>query len=279
MVVARFRLSADPSVADPMSEERILVYNQPAENHNGGQIAFGPDGDLYIGLGDGGGANDRFRSGQDNRTLLSKILRIEVGGSGEYSVPASNPFVNQSGYRPEIWATGLRNPWRFSFDRLTGDLYIADVGQDLYEEVNFQPAGSPGGQNYGWSIMEGSHCFQAEECDQQGLTLPVAEYPHIEENCTSIIGGVVFHSKQAGQPPVYLYGDWCTGLIRGLQRNGEEWVAEILLETELNILSFGEDEAGTVYVGDDRGGVYKVVENLAELNLRLYFPVMHKTES
>jgi glucose/arabinose dehydrogenase len=158
-IVARFRVTADPNIADPAGEERILIQNQPYRNHNGGQLLFGPDGYLYIGFGDGGGLSDPLYTSQRTNTLLGKLLRVQVGASGPYTVPTTNPFYGKEGYRPEIWAMGLRNPWRFSFDRLTGDLYIGDVGKSSYEEINFQPASSPGGENYGWSITEGMHCY------------------------------------------------------------------------------------------------------------------------
>ena len=161
-VVARYRLTTNPDVADPGSEQVVLTVPQPYANHNGGQLAFGPnDGYLYIGMGDGGSGGDPENRAQNPAELLGKLLRInvETGNPNTYTIPASNPFTQTAGYRPEIWALGLRNPWRFAFDRLTHDLYIADVGQDAYEEVDFQPAASTGGENYGWRIMEGLHCY------------------------------------------------------------------------------------------------------------------------
>lgn len=178
-VIARYRLGTSPHLADPGSEEIILTVRQPFANHNGGQLAFGPDGFLYIGMGDGGSGGDPQNNAQNPASLLGKLLRIDVeSGGAPYTVPVSNPFINTSSVRPEIWALGLRNPWRFAFDRQTGDLYIGDVGQNAYEEVNFQPATSTGGENYGWNLMEGAHCFRSETCNQAGLTLPVAEYTH-----------------------------------------------------------------------------------------------------
>ena len=174
-VVARFLVSGDPNLAEPGTPRQILFVEQPARNHNGGNLVFGPDGYLYIGFGDGGGAGDTFGNSQHGEALLAKMLRLDVDGGDPYAIPPDNPFVNTPGMRPEIWAWGLRNPWRYSFDRATGDLYIADVGQNQWEEIDFQPAGQ-GGQNYGWNIMEGFHCFRPRDgCQQAGLTLPIAE--------------------------------------------------------------------------------------------------------
>jgi glucose/arabinose dehydrogenase len=170
-VVARYRVTTDPDIADPKSEEIILSVKQPYSNHNGGQLAFGPDGFLYIGMGDGGSGGDPHGHGQNPASLLGKMLRIDVEpGAKPYRVPPANPFINKKGYSPEIWALGMRNPWRFSFDRKTGDLYIADVGQNEYEEVDFQPAASMGGENYGWNIMEGMHCYKSSSCNRTSLT-------------------------------------------------------------------------------------------------------------
>ncbi|GIV80010.1 MAG: glucose dehydrogenase [Litorilinea sp.] len=256
-VVARFRITGDGNVADPDSEERILLVNQPYTNHNGGHLTFGPDGYLYVGLGDGGSGGDPFNAGQRTDTLLGKILRIQVGATGSYTIPTDNPFAQVAGSRDEIWAYGLRNPWRFNFDRLTGDLYIADVGQGSYEEVNFQPAASSGGENYGWRIMEGMHCYGSPTCDQTGLTLPVAEYDHSRGDC-SITGGMVYRGFLTRLQGIYLYGDFCTGRIWGLQRDGSGWAVQELADTRLRISSFGEDEAGNVFVVDMDGGIYLV---------------------
>ena len=265
-VVSRFSMPSgwepgDLPVADPGSEVPLLKLDQPAGNHNGGHLAFGPDGYLYIGTGDGGAAGDKFGNGQNGATLLGAMLRIDVDGGDPYAIPADNPFVGDPGVRDEIWALGLRNPWRYSFDRLTGDLYIADVGQYLYEEVDFQPAAHPGGWNYGWPIMEGSHCFPADvECDRAGLTLPLLEYDHTQ-GC-SITGGYVYRGKQFPSfQGVYVFGDFCTGRIWGLaQRTGSEPQVVELAQADLRVSSFGEDEQGEIYVLDmGSGELFKLV--------------------
>jgi glucose/arabinose dehydrogenase len=254
-VVARYRLGADPDLADPGSGETLLAVPQPFANHNGGQLAFGPDGLLYVGLGDGGGAGDPFGNAQNLGTLLGKILRLDVeAGIAPYAIPPGNPFGN------EIWALGLRNPWRFSFDRSTGDLYLGDVGQAAVEEVDFQPAASPGGQNYGWDIMEGSNCFGTTVCDRTGLTLPVFEYGHAGGDC-SVTGGFVYRGQAfPGLQGIYLLGDFCSGRIHGVRRAGAGWEGTLLLDTPLSISTFGEDEAGNLFVADfGTGDIYQVV--------------------
>src|SRR5262249_43444822 len=192
--VARYRVSSDPNRADPNSATILYAIPDPAPNHNGGMLAFGPDGYLYVGHGDGGGANDQFRNGQNRQALLGKILRLDVDGGEPYGIPPDNPFPRSSDARPEIWAYGMRNPWRFSFDRASGDLWIADVGQGKYEEIDLQRAGDRGGENYGWPRMEGFHCLSGNSCDQSGLTMPIAEYDHGEGRC-SITGGYVYPGR------------------------------------------------------------------------------------
>jgi glucose/arabinose dehydrogenase len=263
-VIARFRrLADDPRRADPASEEQILQIAQPAPNHNGGQLQFGPDGALYIGMGDGGRAGDPWGNAQNLQALLGKLLRIQVTGVATYTIPADNPFVGQAAdaARPEIWASGLRNPWRFSFDRATGDLYIADVGQNQYEEVNFQPADSRGGENYGWNVMEGAHCYKPPAaCGAQGLTLPIAEYDH-SQGC-SITGGYVYRGASFPQlVGVYFFGDFCSGRIWGARQAADgTWQTADLLQQPLAISSFGEDAAGELYVLDyGRGEVLHIV--------------------
>jgi len=252
-VVARYRVSAgDANAADPASEEVLLTIPQPFANHNGGQLAFGPDGYLYIGMGDGGSGGDPQNNGQSPGTLLGKLLRIDVeSGAAPYAVPPDNPFVGAAGFRPEIWALGLRNPWRFSFDRLTGDLYIGDVGQGAFEEIDFQPAGDPGGQNYGWNIMEGDSCYPPGTvgCNSTGFTLPVFVYTHVPE--CSVTGGHVYRgSAIPSLQGVYLFGDLCSGRIWGIRKNGASWDNAVLATTTLTISTFGEDEPGNVYVAN-----------------------------
>lgn len=260
-VVARYRVTANQDVADPGSEESLLRVTQPFANHNGGLILFGPDGFLYVGMGDGGSAGDPLNNAQSPSSLLGKMLRIDVeSGTAPYGIPASNPFVTNAAFRPEIWALGLRNPWRFTFDPLSRDLYIADVGQDSFEEVNFQPAAGSGGENYGWRIMEGAHCFNPNPCNQTGLALPVAEYNH-SLGC-SITGGLVYRGRAFPRMEgLYLYGDFCSGRIWGLRRNGTDWQNSLLLESSLTISTFGGDEAGELYLADyAKGDIYRVTD-------------------
>jgi len=263
-IIARYRLTKNANVANPDSEEILLTIAQPYENHNGGQIAFGPDGYLYIGMGDGGSSGDPEERAQDLGDLLGKLLRIDVeSGATAYAIPADNPYAQNPDVKDEIWAFGLRNPWRFSFDRATGNLYTADVGQNLYEEVHAQPAAGTGGENYGWDIMEGLHCYEPSEgCDQSGLTLPVVEYAHQQGNC-SVTGGFVYRGPGAPRMQgIYFYGDYCTGFIWGLRQNGETWENQLLADTALTRLtSFGEDEAGNLYATDlNTGSVYRLID-------------------
>jgi glucose/arabinose dehydrogenase len=258
VVIARYTTAAgNPDQADPASATTLLHIAHPFANHNGGNLVFGPDGYLYIGIGDGGSQGDPRGNGQNLGVLLGKVLRIDVNGE-PYAVPPDNPFKGQPNARPEIWAYGLRNPWRFSFDRKTGDLYIADVGQDTYEEVDFQPVGSQGGVNYGWSLMEGLHPFKGTYSPD--LTLPIAEYSHAEGGC-SVTGGYVYRGTQWPQwAGLYFFGDYCSGLIWALGQTQAGWQRELVLKSSLSISSFGEDQAGEIYVLDHQGGaVYKLV--------------------
>jgi glucose/arabinose dehydrogenase len=260
-VVAELR-ALDPTAdrADPGSERVLLRIRQPFANHNGGALAVGPDGLLWIATGDGGSGGDPQGNGQRLDTLLGKLLRIDPrpAGGAPYGIPADNPFAGRSGARGEIWAYGLRNPWRFSFDRGTGDLWVADVGQGSIEEVNRWPAGSPTGPNFGWNTMEGTACYApAEGCPTDGLVLPVAEYGH-DRGC-SVTGGYVYRGTGVpGLAGTYLYGDFCSGTISGLAAEtagtGSGGAARVLLESGVALASFGEDEAGELYVLDLAGG-------------------------
>ena len=267
-VVARYQRSANNAdLADPNSEQIIITIDQPFANHNGGQLAFSPrDGLLYIGMGDGGSGGDPGNRAQNPGELLGKILRLDVesGRPYTYTVPASNPFINTPGFRREIWALGLRNPWRFSFDRLTADLYVADVGQNAFEEVNFQAASSAGGENYGWRIMEGAHCFNPPACNMSGLTLPVREYDRRGTGDCSVTGGFVGRSAMFPRMQgLYFYGDFCSGRVWGLRFENGAWVNSLLLDTALQISTFGDDEAGNLYVaGYNNGTVYLVTDSV-----------------
>jgi glucose/arabinose dehydrogenase len=258
--ISLFRVSADPDRADPASESVVLAVPRPGVAHNGGQVLFGPDGMLYIGLGDG---DDRDGGrGQSLEDLLASILRIDVSSATPYTVPPDNPFVGTPGARPEVWSYGLRNPWRFTFDPATGDLYIGDVGERRYEEVNYSSAadGAGRGLNYGWSRMEGRHCFQVD-CDEAGLTLPVLEYDH--SNGCSVTGGYVY--RGAAIPPLqgkYFYADYCGGWVRSFRMEGGVAVEETdwpALRPGGQVTSFGEDAASELYLLTEQGGVFKVV--------------------
>lgn len=259
-VIARYNVLADdPTQGDPRSAEIIFTHEQPFANHNGGQIEFGPDGYLYIGLGDGGSQGDPFGNGQNPTSLLAKILRIDVDGDAPYSIPADNPAnTNNPDFAPEVWSIGLRNPYRFSFDRDTGDLYIADVGDSQWEEINFQAAGSPGGQNYGWNVYEASQARTGDPAPEN-LVLPVAEYSHAD-GC-SVTGGYVY--RGAALPDLqgmYLYGDWCSGKTWAAYRDETDtWQAVEFIDTSYQISGFGEDEAGEIYFIDYSGLVSKLV--------------------
>jgi glucose/arabinose dehydrogenase len=260
IVIARYQVSGDPNVADAGSALILKTISHPVnKNHNGGQLAFGPDGKLYVGVGDGGSGGDPPNNAQNLSVLLGKILRLDVDIAAPY-IPAGNPFGN------EIWAYGLRNPWRFSFDRLTGDLLVGDVGQGSWEEVDFQPASSTGGENYGWRITEGNHCYNPPSgCDMTGLTPPILEYGHGAGDC-AIIGGVRYRGPVASFAGTYLYGDYCTGRIWGAtQGTGGVWSASQLIDTSYSISSFGQDQHGNVYLTDLSGAVYEIVPPAASL--------------
>jgi glucose/arabinose dehydrogenase len=254
-VIARF-LAGPGSTADPNGEQAVLDYDQPFPNHNGGGMAFGPDGMLYIGSGDGGAAGDPEERAQNPDTLLGKLLRLDVDGADPYAIPADNPFAGGGG-RPEIWAYGLRNPWRFAFDSVTGDLFIGDVGQNQWEEIDYLPYGAAGGANFGWDFREGLELF--EGLTPPGLTEPVAVYSHAEGGC-SVTGGVVVRDPALPEwQGVYLYGDFCSGLIWGLYRDPSgAWQNRLLFQTGFQITSFGTGSDGGVYVLDRGGGVYRL---------------------
>ncbi len=260
-VLARYRVSPNnPDLADPGSAEVIFTLAQPYGNHNGGQIAFGPDGYLYMGLGDGGSAGDPLNAGQTPDTLLGKILRLDVDSSPTYTAPPNNPaFTVNPALAPEVWAWGLRNPWRFSFDRATGDLYIADVGQNLIEEINFQPAESPGGENYGWRVFEGTRRFTNER-EPAGHVPPIFEYTHAE-GC-SVTGGYVYRGAALPElDGVYFFGDYCFGRVWATRRSpdGAFQTQVFLPDTDLIISSFGQDDAGELYLVDHgQGRVFRL---------------------
>lgn len=267
--IVRYQV-ADPSadVARLAAVSRVLTIEQPYFNHNGGQLQFGPrDGFLYVGMGDGGGPGDPHDFGQNADSLLGKMLRLDVRSSPTYAIPASNPFVGQPGYRPEIWALGLRNPWRFSFDRLTGELYIGDVGALCFEEIDFEPASSPGGRNYGWRRMEGFHAFNRQEaglCNQPritpaGLTLPVFEYAHEPGN--AVTGGYVYRGRAyPALEGLYFFGDFGSGRLWILrQARPGRWESQEALDTGSLISSFGEDESGELYLVDfGAGSIFRI---------------------
>jgi glucose/arabinose dehydrogenase len=256
--VASFRVSANPDVATASGAD-VLVVHQPFANHNGGGLAFGPDGFLYIGLGDGGSEGDPLGNGQSLSTLLGKMLRIDVDGGSPYAIPAGNPFLGTAGARGEIWSYGLRNPFRFSFDRGTGDLYIGDVGQDAREEIDFASSRS-GGQNYGWNRTEGTLCFGASSCNRDGITFPIAEYGH-DAGC-AVTGGYVYRGTAIpALQGEYFFGDFCSGFVRSLHVAGgsasgqRDWPR---LAPGDSITSFGQDAAGELYVVTGGGMVFRI---------------------
>lgn len=257
--VERYSVSSNPDVANAASSKLILTYNQLFANHNGGLNLFGPDGMLYIGTGDGGSGGDPDGNGQNLGTLLGKILRLDVDHGDPYLVPADNPFATRAGARPEIWAYGLRNPWRFSFDRVGGVLYIADVGQDRFEEIN-AVASNAGGLNYGWNTMEGSSCYNAASCSQTGLQMPIVVYDH-SGGC-SVTGGYVYRGSVATDlVGLYFYSDYCSGFLKSFRlQNGVATEQQTYDIGNIgSITSFGEDSSGEIYMTSSNGRVYKIV--------------------
>lgn len=260
-VIARYRAAPLADVADRSSGQTLLTIDQPQPNHNGGLVKFGPDGLLYIGMGDGGNGGDVGAghtpegNGQSLTTLLGKLLRIEVAATGAYTVPAGNPNLGASARR-EIWAFGLRNPWRFSFDRATGDLFIGDVGQNAWEEIDFQSRTSAGGANYGWPVWEATHRYRLGPT-QAGDVKPLTEYSHAGGQC-SVTGGYIYRgAKIPALSGFYMFGDYCTGRLWTLVRFGGRWRLSNLRDTSYSISSFGEDDAGELYLVDHGGAVYR----------------------
>lgn len=262
--IVRYRVSSNPDSLDAASGDTILSVDQPYSNHNGGLVAFGPDGFFYVGLGDGGSANDPQNRAQNPANILGKMLRLDVNGALPYTIPATNPFAGGSSPLPEIWALGLRNPWRFSFDRANGDLFIADVGQGDREEVNLQSGASAGGENYGWRIMEGRECRGGGSCNMSGLILPIVEYANGDDGC-AVTGGYVYRgSAIAGLAGTYFYADYCNAWIRSFRHNGgqlvDHWDWSHKLVSGGPISSFGEDARGELYVVAHNGRIYRLVK-------------------
>ncbi len=262
--ISRFNVSlSNPDIADPMSEFKLLTIYQPFSNHNGGDLKFGPDGYLYIGLGDGGSGGDPDNRAQNKSQYLGKMLRIDVNQGSPYSIPTTNPYYNDATALREIWAIGLRNPWRFSFDRLTGNLWIADVGQNAIEEINFQPAASTGGENYGWRCYEGNQVFNNTGCvASSALTFPVHSYTH-SDGC-SVTGGYVYRGiPSSAYYGYYFFTDYCTDRIWTLHNNSGSWQMEVFGDFPGNNFStFGEDAKGQLYIaGLTSGTIYSVIEN------------------
>lgn len=294
--ISRFAVSGDPNIADPNSEEILLTIDQPQPNHNAGDLHFGPDGYLYIPMGDGGGGGDPGDNAQDLGVLLGKVIRIDVdsgpgntpdcqgAGTYTYTIPTTNPLTDVLGACDEIWASGLRNPWRSSFDRLTGDFYIGDVGQKAWEEISFQPANSTGGENYGWDCKEGSLLYSgpgtsSPDCGSVvTFTNPIFEYNHSDDNCT-VIGGYVYRGSQY---PVmdgrYLLTDYCTGIFWDLARDGETWHATTHINlTAFGYVAFGEDTNGELYVVNiDNHTIYRLGAISLNIDKLLFFPVIVK---
>ncbi len=264
--IARFSVSeSNPDQADASSEFSILILDQPFTNHNGGNIAFGPDGYLYIGTGDGGSGGDPGNRAQDSLNLLGKMLRIDIKNGDPYTIPEDNPFISFSSVRGEIWAFGLRNPWRYSFDSETGDLWIADVGQNQYEEVNFQPTASAGGENYGWRCYEGNHAFNTMGCAaSSAYTFPVHEYSHDATGGCSVTGGYVYRGDEfPAMQGYYFFSDYCNDKIWSLHENAGEWVlSEHGQYAGNNFSTFGEGVNGKLYVaGISSDRIYEITDS------------------
>ena len=268
--ISRFVANEGYLSANPASEQVILTQDQPYANHNGGNIVFGPDGFLYIGLGDGGSGGDPQGNAQNKDTLLGKMLRIAVSDQVGYAIPSDNPFANGGG-RGEIWAIGLRNPWRYSFDRSTGDLYIADVGQGDWEEINFLPNTADPGANFGWDYREGSHPFEGTPPGTIEFIDPITEYDH-SQGC-SVTGGFVYRGQNFPEwNGIFLFGDYCSGNVWGLiPRSNGNWDSRLLFETQENISSFGEDFFGEIYLISHSGSIFKLEKTMTTLG---YLPLI-----
>jgi glucose/arabinose dehydrogenase len=256
--VVRYTATRDhPDQVDPATAQTVISIPKKSKFHNGGMLAFGPDGYLYISVGD----DESSETAQNLSTLYGKILRIDVNSAQPYAIPASNPFVGRDDARGEIWAYGFRNPWRFSFDRATGDMWIGDVGDARWEEVDMQPAASQGGENYGWPILEGTECMDAAHCHDDGLVPPLVTYGH-DMTC-AVMGGYVYRGTTApGLAGAYLFGDLCTGGVFTLGGRADQgWKRLELGYQPIKIDSFGEDPNGDVYVVDEQGGVvYRIMD-------------------
>ena len=283
ITVARYRVSADPNRADPASGEVLLKIPKVYQEHNGGQLQFGPDGYLYVSIGDGGSeghvGGDPMCVAQQGATLFGKILRLDVDSGSPYAIPPDNPFRGSSSMREEVWATGLRNPWRFSFDRLTGDLYIGDVGEELREEIDFEPAGSPGGLNYGWNVLEGTACYTSEgcpvdtpPCDSPVYTPPILEYGHEDKRC-SVTGGYVYRGTDLPHLyGAYIFGDQCNGQIWAAERTETGWEVHELPPRALYVTSFGEDSRGEIHLTTLAGRLLRLAPAHPVDTVALYEP-------
>ncbi len=264
LVLARYKVSSNTNIANANSKTILLTIQHPTNgNHNGGELQFGKDSYLYLSVGDGGGGGDQANNAQNLGKLLGKILRIDVNSGTPYGIPPTNPFVNTTGAKKEIWAYGYRNLWRFSFDRVNGNMYSADVGQNTWEEINREPANTAGGINYGWRRMEGKHCYNpATNCNTGSLKLPIIEYSH-PQGC-SITGGYVYRGTAISNLiGTYFYSDYCSGIIRGAKLSSGQWTTSQLLASGKTVSTFGEDRAGELYIAHHAspgGVVYKIVK-------------------
>lgn len=273
--ISRFSVNAtNPDRADPASELNLMTIYQPFSNHNGGDLCFGPDGYLYIGLGDGGSGGDPGNRAQNLMLLLGKMLRIDVDHGSPYTIPNTNPFYASLSLRNEIWAYGLRNPWRFSFDRLTGDLWVADVGEGSFEEINFQPASSNGGENYGWRCYEANTVYNTDGCNPpSSYTFPVYAYPHGPE--CSVTGGYVYrYSTLSDFYGYYFFADYCSDKIWTLHKVSGNWVVETFGQfTGNNFSTFGEDATGRLYIaGHTSGKIYRITDNATGIDEKQNIP-------